>query len=304
MELSFSRGFSVGWLHGCDHKALVPGMSSAKRGVLIGTVHDVRKGRVRIELHRPLKAGDGLAFEGDRAAGEEQGGRVFSLTQAGRPVQEEVSSGLVEMTFHDHAVDLQRLWPGQQVWKSDDPALTRRLRKSYTGDIAGRDLPVQVAVTALVGQPLRIHARSGRIARLHLHQRRTVGRRDQASVHRGDARETTRTTGWYRFRAPAADRSIKASPMVPLSVLGQLRHDMVGKLAAAREAAWATGARSSVRNPCCRRCGRKSSVATAAPAAPQLIVLCRSLNQLQAMLEHDQPVDYVDFRTFANIGPP
>ncbi|HIM29431.1 MAG TPA: U32 family peptidase, partial [Planctomycetes bacterium] len=36
MELSFSRGFSPGWLNGCDHKMLVPGLTSAKRGVLIG----------------------------------------------------------------------------------------------------------------------------------------------------------------------------------------------------------------------------------------------------------------------------
>ena len=77
MELSFSRGFSVGWLHGCDHKALVPATNSAKRGVLLGEVRDVRKGRVRIDLQRRLKAGDGLVFEGDRAAGQEQGGRVF-----------------------------------------------------------------------------------------------------------------------------------------------------------------------------------------------------------------------------------
>ena len=36
MELSFSRGFSHGWLAGIDHKELVPGLSSSKRGVLAG----------------------------------------------------------------------------------------------------------------------------------------------------------------------------------------------------------------------------------------------------------------------------
>src|SRR5690606_32324437 len=41
MELSFSRGFSPGWLQGCDHKMLVPGLSSAKRGVLLGEVTQV-----------------------------------------------------------------------------------------------------------------------------------------------------------------------------------------------------------------------------------------------------------------------
>ena len=47
MELSFSRGFSPGWLGGCDHKMLVPGLSSAKRGVLLGEVQAVRGRRVR-----------------------------------------------------------------------------------------------------------------------------------------------------------------------------------------------------------------------------------------------------------------
>src|SRR5262245_65730342 len=38
MELSFSRGFSPGWLGGCDHKMLVPGLSSAHRGRHLGQV--------------------------------------------------------------------------------------------------------------------------------------------------------------------------------------------------------------------------------------------------------------------------
>ncbi|MEO1618983.1 MAG: peptidase U32 family protein, partial [Planctomycetota bacterium] len=38
MELSFSRGFSPGWLQGNDHKRLVPGKHSAKRGIQIGEV--------------------------------------------------------------------------------------------------------------------------------------------------------------------------------------------------------------------------------------------------------------------------
>ena len=44
MELSFSRGFSPGWLGGCDHKMLVPATSSAKRGVPLGQVERVGAG--------------------------------------------------------------------------------------------------------------------------------------------------------------------------------------------------------------------------------------------------------------------
>jgi putative protease len=52
MELSFSRGFSRGWLDGCDHKMLVPAISSSKRGVLLGKVRQVRNGRILVDLSR------------------------------------------------------------------------------------------------------------------------------------------------------------------------------------------------------------------------------------------------------------
>ena len=63
MELSFSRGFSPGWLKGCDHKMLVPATTSAKRGVRLGTVVAVRKGRVLVDLAGSVKRGDGVAFD-------------------------------------------------------------------------------------------------------------------------------------------------------------------------------------------------------------------------------------------------
>ncbi|MEX2092207.1 MAG: peptidase U32 family protein [Pirellulales bacterium] len=66
MELSFSRGFSPGWLRGCDHKMLVPGLSSAKRGVLLGEVIAVRGRRVLVALRGPVAPGDGIVFAGDR----------------------------------------------------------------------------------------------------------------------------------------------------------------------------------------------------------------------------------------------
>ncbi|MFO0919743.1 MAG: peptidase U32 family protein [Planctomycetaceae bacterium] len=67
MELSFSRGFSSGWLNGCDHKQLVPGLTSAKRGVLLGRVHRGHEASVEISLEGPVAPGDGIVFEGDRA---------------------------------------------------------------------------------------------------------------------------------------------------------------------------------------------------------------------------------------------
>ena len=81
MEMSFSRGFSPGWLEGCDHKRLVPGLSSAKRGVLVGRVIQGFRDRLLVELEHPLIAGDGIVLQGDRMRNAEIGGRVFAVVQ-------------------------------------------------------------------------------------------------------------------------------------------------------------------------------------------------------------------------------
>src|SRR3954463_12384851 len=78
MELSFSRGFSPGWLGGCDHKMLVPATSSDKRGVPLGLVRSIRRDRIVVELQqRSIKRGDGVSFDSGRTSDDQQGGRVF-----------------------------------------------------------------------------------------------------------------------------------------------------------------------------------------------------------------------------------
>src|SRR5688572_9965552 len=84
MELSFSRGFSPGWLGGCDHKMLVPATSSSKRGVLLGQVRGILKNRVIVELTgRAVKRGDGVSFDCGRPVDDEQGGRIYEVHQNG-----------------------------------------------------------------------------------------------------------------------------------------------------------------------------------------------------------------------------
>src|SRR5262249_34269705 len=77
MELSFSRGFSHGFLDGNNHKALVRGDYSKKRGISLGFVEEVTRAGVRLSAAAPVKPGDGLVFDGDESTGrDEQGGRV------------------------------------------------------------------------------------------------------------------------------------------------------------------------------------------------------------------------------------
>lgn len=300
MELSFSRGFSPGWLGGCDHKMLVPAISSAKRGVLIGRVQSVRGSRVSVELTASVKRGDGLVFEGNRAKNEEQGGRVFEVFSEGRSLKDPVAEGVVQLAFGHDALDVRLLHPGQQVWKTDDPELTSRLRKSFTGTQPQRRAPVDVSVVAAVGKPLVISARTDSGASCRVESPEPLAEARKHPLTQEVLAEQLGRLGGTAYELRACQARITGNPMVPLSVLGKLRHEMLRLLdESASRPADRRVASSSVR-PALRPLLAGSNEAGLQP--PKLHVLCRSLDQLRAALEHrvgSVMVDLQDIRQYA-----
>jgi len=295
MELSFSRGFSPGWLKGCDHKMLVPARSSDKRGVLLGTVEFVRNGRVGVQLAASIKRGDGIVFDCGRAEDDQQGGRVYEVFQRGRSLTEPVNIGMAELTFAHGAIDFEEIRPSGEVWKTDDPELTSRLRKTFADGVIHRRVPVDFVVNAAEGQPLRIVATAETGAQIEVVSPQPL---EQARQHVLD--ESTLKTQLGRLgSSPFELRSLRAEiagrPMIPLSVLGKLRHETIEKLVAAVErvqprAIDREGALRDLRATLPAASEPSSEASTA-----QLHVLCRSLNQLRSVLKHEAKSVYVDF---------
>jgi len=298
MELSFSRGFSPGWLGGCDHKMLVPATSSAKRGVLAGEVVQVRGRRVSVQLQATLKPGDGIVFEGDRATGKEAGGRIYEIVHRGTKVEGPIAEGLVELGFAHGAFDVNSLHQGQRLWKTDDPALTARLRKSFTGTVQRR-MPVDLSIRAVSGEPLRIHARtdSGMVVELNSIEPLMPANRHpltESTLHEqfGRLGETI-----YRLHQLKAD--IQGKPMVPFSVLGKLRRELVTKLDDAcasvpQRTIYASSALDHLRSSL-------PHASQTRPNKPILSVLCRSLAQLEFVLHSGEKqviVDFADIREY------
>ncbi len=312
MQLSFSRGFSPGWLRGDDHKMLVPAISSAKRGVFLGTVQSAARGRVAVQLACGIAAGDGLVFEGNRADNDEQGGRVYEVWQRDRKLDHPISSGLVELSFQRGAIDFERLWPGQQLWKTDDPKLTARLRKTYTSADPIRRVPLDLRVEASVGQPLRIVGRSANGAACEVVSSSALEAAKKHPVTDDFLRSQLGRLGQTVYELRNLDAMIGGSPMIPLSVLSELRHEMIRQLesSAARvpqrriasESALAAlvgqvfnlpGAQDE--QTLAQRPGKLETCPTT------LHVLCRTLDQLRTVLTHGErhiAVDFQDIREY------
>src|SRR3954468_2310349 len=125
LEMTFSRGLFTGWMHGVDHQQLVPARFAKKRGPFAGRIAAVGRDYVEFTPEIPLAAGDGVVFDTGEDTNAEQGGRIYER------------QGNRWFFQHEH-LDFQRLRPGVRVWKTDDPALDRSLRQSFTGRIEGR----------------------------------------------------------------------------------------------------------------------------------------------------------------------
>ena len=274
MELSFSRGFSPGWLRGSNHKMLVPGLSSAKRGVLLGEVRAVHGRRVLITPRGPVAPGDGIVFAGDREHGTEQGGRVYEVIERG---------GEVELGFGHDAIDVSRLEPGQQIWKTDDPQLTARLRKTFTGSKPLRRVGLDLEVTAAVGKPLRIIGRADNGAACAIESPEPLAAATKHPLTDVVLREQLGRLGGTVFELRTLTAHIEGEPMVPLSVLGKLRHAMVAELEASAQARPSRRIRSRRR----RSRGAAAQNASGGVASPILRVLCRTLDQLETVIACD-----------------
>jgi putative protease len=287
MEMSFSRGFSPGWLNGCNHKILVPGLSSAKRGVLLGAVKQVRGRRVVVTPARAVDAvapGDGVVFAGDREHGDEQGGRVYEVVPRGPNI---------ELSFARDAIDLGRLQPGQQVWKTDDPQLNARWRKTFTGAKPSRRVWLDLMIDAAVGHPLRIAGNAGNGATCAVESAEPLAASTKHPLSDDVLRQQLGRLGATAYELRNLTAHINGQPMVPLSVLGQMRHAMVAQL---EQSALTRPLRRIRTRGEAGLCESPRATAYDGVTPPTLRVLCRSLEQLRAVLDFNVCSVMVDFQ--------
>ena len=66
---------------------------------------------------------------------KEEGGRVYDVRRKGVKIEGEAGEGwIVDIVPGRSDVDLRRVKVGDKVWKTNDPALDKRLRQSFETD--------------------------------------------------------------------------------------------------------------------------------------------------------------------------
>jgi putative protease len=301
MELSFSRGFSHGFFDGNNHKVLVRGDYAKKRGVFVGEVASVVGSKIRLDLASPVKPGDGLVLDADESSGiPEQGGRLYEVgrinsTRPGRTVAspvgpEGLDAGPAELGFGRHDLDISKVRPGQRIWKTDDPELTRRLRRSFEG-APQRKVPLDVQVKAIVGEPLVLQGRAtnGASAEVRSEDRLVAAANQPATLESLQAQFDRLGGSLYELAGFLAE--IEGGPLVPRSVLNALRRSLVEALDRVPIAPRHAISEGRVLP------GLRPSMPVDRPIGPvSLSVLCRSTAQIEAAVSAGITTIYAEYQ--------
>lgn len=312
LEMSFSRGFSPGWLNGCDHKMLVPATSCAKRGVLLGKVTGLLPEGIAVRLQRAVKPGDGIVFEADRIDGNEQGGRVYEVWQNNERCSDAVASGVATLVFGNNAIDARQLTIGQSIWKTDDPALNKRLKASYQSADVKRRVSLQIQIQVVVGQPMTLKAVSQNSAVAEIHSDHIVEEARKHPITLEVLQQQLGRLGGTVYELADVEAHLSGNPMVPLSVLGLLRRQMIDAL----DSAGISGRRqvSTDQVLAKMKVGLKQQLPESVDSpSVGLNLLCRTLSQFDRLLDvvkqndggsphlvHERVyVDFADLREYA-----
>ncbi|MFO0796482.1 MAG: DUF3656 domain-containing protein [Gemmataceae bacterium] len=299
---TFSRGLGTGFLDGVNHQTLVRGRFPKSRGVRIGTVAAVTRRGVRIEpaeaVPELVKAGDGVVFDLGRPEDKEPGGRVWAVAPAGR---------LLELTFEPNAVDLAAVPVGCDVYKTDDPALRKRLELSYGQDKPARRVALAAHLAGTLGGSLTLTLTDTDGAAGEAAWPGPLEAAAKRPTTADELRDQLARLGDTPFELGALTAELPDGVMVPRSVLNDLRRRAAAALAEQRLRA------HPIAEPGALGALRFAARGGATGGAAALTVLVRTLDQLDAVLAWRPPTgfprpaavycDFEDLRRYADAVP-
>jgi len=275
LQMAFSRGQYTGWFRGINNQELAHGRFGTKRGVFLGTITRVSGESVALTLAAPLKPGDGVVFDAGNPAEREEGGRVYQVEPS------RSTAGETVLRFGHGDINWSRVRAGQRVWKTNDPALDRELRATFEGEKIRFQRPITLELHGHVGTPLTLIARDahGHVAQADSSLPLAAAENQPLTTAR--LRDQLGRLGGTPFSLGELSNHLEGAVMLPVSELNRLRRETIAALEqrAAAPTRWQF-------HPAPSGLAALTLPATAAtpPAAPEIIVVVRSLEQLDAAL--------------------
>lgn len=289
LEMAFSRGLYSGWFRGINNQELVHARFGKKRGVELGEVIRIGNEQVTIRLAIvacAIQPGDGVVFDSGHPERGEEGGRIYEVQRHGTEVS---------LSFGRGDLDLRRVQVGDKVWKTSDPALTRQVRQSFAGDKPQFQRPIAIELDGQVDRPLLAIARDELGHRVCIESAMPLVAAETQPLTTERLQSQFDRLGNTPFYLASLQNRLSDAVMLPVSELNRMRRELVAQLEALRTQPqrWQLHGEATLQE-LLPKLGERPAV-NSPNLSPNLIVLVRHLNQLQAALDAGIETLYCEF---------
>jgi putative protease len=271
LQMGFSRGLYPGWFRGINNQELAHARFGTKRGVFLGRVTRLSADSVTLKLEGPAKPGDGIVFDAGRPDEKEEGGRIYFVDER---------HGETVLRFGRGDIDFGRVHVGDRVWKTNDPALDRRVRQTYETEQPRFRRALSFEVHGHAGAPLTLIARDEEGHTTRVDSTKPLARAEKQPLTTERLTDQLGRLGGTPFKLGTLQNNLEGEVILPVSELNELRRRVAAEIETQRAAPkrWKMTDRRSV------DFGVRSAGQPAIAATPELIVVVRSLEQLTAAL--------------------
>ena len=303
LEMGFSRGLSSGWLEGVNHRRLVHGRWSKKRGPVVGCLERCdSKGWLTLRTDEPLECGQGVVIEAKAASGtdpllppREIGGRIMQV--------EHLSQHRCRIRLGPGRISLRGLEPGATVWLTGDPRWQRTWQREADRRTDPQQQPLHLRVVGSLGAPLQLELIAPRpeaVASLVVHSQGVLEAARDHGLDRSRLEAQLGRLGGTGWRLETLDLDLADGLFLPVAELNRLRRsllDAMGQAGIKPQPVQApalpttTVSAESIPSILTRCLTFAESTCSSSPESspPRLLVLVRSLEQLEALIDLDRP---------------
>ncbi|GEM49686.1 U32 family peptidase [Deinococcus cellulosilyticus] len=294
IEQVYSRGLGPWFMQGTNHRQVVRGRAPRHRGVKLGEVTEVGRGFVRVKCAFEPKPGEGLVFDAAHRRSpelKEEGGNIYEVSP--------VKKGVYELRFGNGQIDFSRIAAGDWVWRSSDPTLQKKLKPLTEASKPVYTRPVNFEVYARAGEPMTLVAMDTEGHSVVAVSEGPVQLAQNRALTSESLQAQLGKLGGTPFHLADFHADLQEGLFMPLGELNTLRRQAVDDLLALRGELPQRNVKAAIHLG-----GFQShSAGQNAPAEPQLHLLVRTPEQLEAAIEMQPASITLDYLELYGLKP-
>ncbi len=242
LNVTFSRGFTPGFLTSVNHQTFIQKGYPKHRGQLLGTVAEKNKREIKIKLTAPNKNsknfeaypitpqnGMGVLFlspiDENNNSEDVQGGPIYSCS---------LQKGTALLGFGKSGPNLAKIHTGDLVYITSSPQTTKRINQSMHTAVQGR-LGLRLDVCGTQGSPLTIVATVDELPqKFTASSRTTLSQAQKNSLTAASITDKFSELSQTPFHIESVEtQNLESNLFLPLSELKPMRRTLVADLTAA-----------------------------------------------------------------------